>query len=215
LKFLQCGLLAFCLFGASAHADTRLNVVGLFSNKAIVTINGGAPKTISAGQSVGDVKLISADSNSATFVIAGKRQVLKIGQAIDALATAGADANTPVVLKADATGHYFGTMVINETSLKYVVDTGASAVTLNSIDAKKANINYAEGDVIGVSTASGLSTAHRVMVRNIRIGTLVLDDVQVLVTDNDAPPVVLLGMTALNRLGIKTEDSTLTLTRKY
>ncbi|MEO8418432.1 MAG: hypothetical protein ABI475_06895 [Methylophilaceae bacterium] len=51
-----------------AQADTQVDVVGLFSNKAVVIINNGKPQTLSAGQSSSEgVKLLSANSAKAVL----------------------------------------------------------------------------------------------------------------------------------------------------
>ncbi len=52
-----------------AFADTSINVVGLFSSKAVVIINAGKPQTLSVGQTAQGVKLISADSTKAVFEV--------------------------------------------------------------------------------------------------------------------------------------------------
>ena len=59
-----CACLGFCGVGLSAlaFAQTQVNVVGLFSGKAVLMINGGTPQTLSAGQTKNGVKLIAADS---------------------------------------------------------------------------------------------------------------------------------------------------------
>ena len=63
-KELICLLLACLLNNASeVLADTDVNVVGLFSGKAVLIINKGKPQTLSSGQTTPQgVKLISADS---------------------------------------------------------------------------------------------------------------------------------------------------------
>ena len=38
------------LVSSTAAAETQVNVVGLFNGKAILSINGGKPKTYSVGQ---------------------------------------------------------------------------------------------------------------------------------------------------------------------
>jgi aspartyl protease family protein len=151
-----------CLLAAPALADTRVNVVGLFSNKAIVTINGGAPQTIAAGQTKDGVKLISANSESATFMVEGKRQTLKMGQAASVAGGGEPQNNAPVSLYADAAGHFTGNLTINGASLKYLVDTGATTVAMNSGDAKFAKIAYEKGEKGTASTAGGIVTVYRV-----------------------------------------------------
>lgn len=204
-----------CLLAAPALAATQLNVVGLFSGKAVVAINGSTPQTISAGQTKSGVKLISATSESATFLVEGKQQTLKMGQAAS-IAGANAPANnTPVSLYADQAGHFFGNLSINGVSLKYVVDTGATTVALNSGDAKYAKIDYEKGERISMSTANGDVSAYLVKINTLKIGTIILNNVVATVNEGGSPPFVLLGMTALNHLDMKRDNAIMTLSKKY
>lgn len=206
---------ATVLLAAPVLAATQLNVVGLYTGKAVVVINGSAPQTIAAGQTKNDVKLLSANSESATFLVEGKQQTLKMGQAAS-IAGANAPANnSPLSLYADQAGHYFGNLSINGASLKYVVDTGATTVALNSGDAKFAKIDYEKGEKVTMSTANGNVSAYLVHINTLKIGTIVLNDVAATVSEGDSPPFVLLGMTALNRMSMKNENSILTLSKKY
>ena len=202
-------------FAHPIFAETRLNVVGLFSGKALVSINGGAPQSISAGQTKNGVKLVSADSESATFMVEGKKQTLKMGQAASVAGSAGPATNSPVSLYADQAGHFLGNLSINGASLKYLVDTGASSVAMNSGDAKFAKIDYEKGEKGMASTANGVVKTYRIKLNTLKIGTIVLNNVDAAVIEGGSPPVVLLGMSALNRLDMKRDNSILTLTKKY
>lgn len=203
------------LLAAPALADTRVNVVGLFSNKALVTINGGAPRSLSAGQTIDGVKLISADSNAATFMVEGKRQTLKMGQAASVAGSGGPQNNDPESLYADSRGHFTGNLTINGASLKYLVDTGATSVAMNSGDAKFAKIDYEKGEKAFSSTASGVVPIYLVKLNTLKIGTITLNNVEAAVIEGGSPSVVLLGMSALNRLDMKRDNSIMTLTKKY
>ena len=207
--------LLITFFVSQAIAETRLNVVGLFSGKALVSINGSAPQSISAGQTKNGVKLVSADSESATFMLEGKRQTLKMGQAASVAGSAGSATNDPVNLYADQAGHFLGNLTINGASLKYLVDTGASSVAMNSGDAKFAKIDYERGEKGISSTANGLVQVYRIKLNTLKIGTIVLNNVDAAVIEGGSPTVVLLGMSALNRLDMKHDNSKLTLTKKY
>ena len=204
-----------CFLSLQALAETRLNVVGLFNNKALVSINGGAPRSISAGQTVEGVKLIAADSEAATFLVGGKRQMLKMGQAASVAGNAGPANNSPVSLYADQAGHFLGNLSVNGVSLKYLVDTGASTVAFNSGDAKYAKIDYEKGERIQMSTANGEVSAYLVKLNTLKIGTITLSNVEATVNEGGSPTVVLLGMSALNRLDMKRDNSIMTLTKKY
>jgi aspartyl protease family protein len=198
-----------------AHADTQVNVVGLFNGKALVTINGSAPQTLSVGQTKSGVKLVAADSQQATLLIEGKTKVLGMGQGVSAGGGAESTQNQPVNLYADSAGHFFGNATVNGASLRYVVDTGATSVALNSADAKRANINYLSGEKSVASTASGKVVAYRVTLNTLKIGSITLNNVEAAVIEGGFPEVVLLGMTALNRLEMKRDSTTMTLTKKY
>ncbi len=203
------------LLTAPALAATQLNVVGLFSNKAVIAVNGSAPQTISAGQTKSGVKLISADSESATFLVEGKQQTLKMGQAVSVAGGIVSANNSPVSLYADQAGHFFGNLSINGASLKYVVDTGATTVALNSGDAKFAKIDYEKGERINMSTANGEVSAYLVKLNTLKVGTIILNNIDATVNEGGSPTVVLLGMSALNHLDMKRENSIMTLSKKY
>ena len=196
-------------------ADTQVNVVGLFSNKAVVIVNGGKPKTLSIGQMSDGVKLLAADSKAATLQIEGKTKQLGMGQAAS---VGGSNANagvSSVTLYADSQGHFISDCLINGASFKFLLDTGATTVSLNSGDAKFANIDYKRGRLIQVSTANGIVTAYLVTLPSLKIGAVTLGQVEATVLEGGSPPIVLLGMSALNRLDMKRQDIALTLTKKY
>ena len=202
-------------FSMQVLADTKVNIVGLFNNKALMMINGSGPHSMKAGQTKSGVKLISANSNTATLMIEGKRQVLKMGQAASVGGSASGGGNRPVSLYADSAGHYYGKLTINGTSLKYLVDTGATTVAMNSGDANYAKIDYTKGQKIRTSTANGIVPGYKVSLNTLKLGTIVLHNVEATIIEGGSPPFVLLGMSAQNRLHVKRENSIMTFTKKY
>jgi len=117
----------------------------------------------------------------------------------------------PVTLYADESGHFFGNLTINGQSLKYIVDTGASHVTMNVADAERAHIDYAEGAQTSLLTPNGDVQAFSVEVSSLVIGQAVLEDVTVMVIDGDFPPYVLLGFSVQKLLDIKRDNDVMTL----
>jgi aspartyl protease family protein len=215
MKTWPISLLLLCLLSPlSVLAEKQINIVGLFNGKAVVMINNGKPKTLSVGQTSEGVKLIAADSKKAVLEVEGKRQELGMGQAAS---VTGSKASAPgsVVLYSDSSGHYFADGQINGVTLKFLVDTGASVIAMNSSDARQAGIDYKKGKRIPLHTANGVIHGYQVVVNTLKLGGVVLHQVDAVVNEGDSPPVVLLGMSALNRLDMKREGITLTLTKKY
>jgi aspartyl protease family protein len=203
------------LLSAFAQADTQVNVVGLFNNKAVLIINNGKPQTLSAGQSSSEgVKLLSADSAKALLEVEGKRKELSMGQAASVAGSADS-APGSVVLYADSAGHYLTEGQVNGATLKFLVDTGATAIAMNSGDAKFAGIDYKKGERVPVQTANGVVNAYHVVINTVKLGGVVMHQVDGMVHEGGSPSVVLLGMSALNRLDMKREGIALTLTKKY
>lgn len=86
---------------------------------------------------------------------------------------------------------------------------------MNSGDAKFAKIDYEKGEKGMSSTANGVVQVYRVKLNTLKIGPIVLNNIDAAVIEGGSPPVVLLGMSALNRLDMKRDNSILTLTKKY
>ncbi len=205
--------LLFLLFGGQAAA-TDVNVIGLFPGKAVVVINGAKPRTMSAGQTSPEgVKLISADSESAEFEIDGKLQVLGLGQGIASNFTP--TENSSVTLISDAKGHFITEGSINGATVKFIIDTGATMVSLNSSEAKRIGVNYLKGEHGLVSTANGLVPVYKVKLDTVKVGDITLSNVDALVQEGENLPMVLMGMSFLNRVEMKREGSQMTLIKRY
>ena len=145
------GLALFLAHALAAAAD--INVVGLTAGKAVVVINNGKPQTMTTGQvSSEGVRLIDATTESATFEVGGKRQTLTMGQSYSA--GGGPISAQRATLIADNGGHFVTTVAVNGISMKFMVDTGATLVTLSSSDALRAGINYRSGQKATLQTAN-------------------------------------------------------------
>ncbi|HYA19984.1 MAG TPA: TIGR02281 family clan AA aspartic protease [Burkholderiales bacterium] len=205
--------LLFLLFGGEALA-TDINVIGLFPGKAVVVINGGKPRTLSVGQTSPEgVRLIEADSESAEFEIDGRRQVLSLGNSISS-SFAPAEKST-VTLTADSSGHFITEGSINGATVKFIVDTGATMISLNSSEAKRIGLNYLNGERGMVATANGPVQVYKVKLDNVKVGDISLSNVDAFVQEGDSLPMALMGMSFLNRVEMKREGSQMTLIKRY
>lgn len=198
----------------SATWATNVSVVGLFPGKAVVVVNGGPPRTLSVGGSTaGGVKLISVDGAGATLEFDGRRQHLAIGE--QAMSTARDDnASAVVTLKADGQGHFFTNGIVNGSSLRFVVDTGATLVSLSAADAVRAGIQYRKGVPGMVLTANGPTQVWRIKLDTLQIGDISVHEVDAAVHAVDLP-IALLGMSFLNRMEMNRDGETMTLRRRF
>jgi aspartyl protease family protein len=202
--------IASCPFAAGA-ADVVVS--GLFTNKAVVQIDGGPIRTLAVGQSTPEgVRLISVDRESAVFEIDGKRMTLGIGQAKIAR-------NEPAIqsatLIADMTGHFSADGKVNGQPIRFMVDTGATITALPAADARRLNIDVSKGQPVLLRTANGTARARQVKLDVVSVGGVTLYGVEAVVMEGDGLSMPLLGMSFLNRMDMKREGSVLTLTKRY
>ena len=208
-------LLAACLTTAACTNgfSADVNVVGLFPGKALVSIDGGPPRTLSAGQKTAEgVTLLSVASDGATFEIDGQRRLLRIGQPFRSSGRS-ADADT-IALSPDTRGSYVTVGAINGKSVRFVVDTGATTIALGSALASQLGIPYRQGRPVTVSTANGNVGAFVIVLDSVRVGGITLDKVEAAVSDGmNGWDGVLLGMSFIGRLAMQRDGQILRLSR--
>lgn len=99
-------------------------------------------------------------------------------------------------------GHGFGVEArVEGRSLEFVVDTGASSVTLRETAAAKIGLHPAARDyTIKTQTANGVGKAAPVMLDRVEINGITVYDVRAIVVPDEALSVNLLGMTFLSKV---------------
>lgn len=189
-----------------------VSVVGLFRDKAIVSIEGGKPRTLSVGESHQGVKLLAADSASATFDVDGSRRVIAMGQSFAGGAAAGD--RQSVSLTADARGHFVAAGSLNGYPVSFLVDTGATSIAISAHDARRMGLDYRAGQAYGVNTAAGVVPAWRVTFNTVKVGSVTVNQVEGMVLEAGLST-PLLGMSFLNRMDMQRNGQTMTLTRRF
>ncbi len=191
-------------------------LTGVSGSKALVVIDGAAPRFLSAGQSHQGVKLLSLQGESATMEVNGQRQTLRVGDApvsVGRAAPAGGGGQR-IVLTADARGHFLPPGQINGREVQFMVDTGATSVALGESDARRINLKYESGQRVRVNTANGQAVAHVVQLDSVRIGDVTVYGVEALVTPQSMS-YVLLGNSFLNRFQMQRQNDQLTLEKRF
>ena len=209
-------MLVLCLglCGIQAMAAPDVRVVGLFSGKAVVMIDG-QQRILRAGEpGPQGVRLIEANSEAAVLEVEGER----ITARLDGRVTRR---NRPVTRKEvqvfrNERGLYTTVGAINGLTVPFLVDTGASTVAMNSAQARRLGIDFrVDGEPATVVTASGYSEAWKVRLKSVKVGALEVKGVEAVVIDGDQPATTLLGMSYLSRLEIDNDGQFMTLRLRY
>ena len=114
---------------------------------------------------------------------------------------AAPDAARTVVLRADARGHFWIDGSIDGTAVRFIIDTGASGITLGPDTARAAGLRLIDADFTQQSrTANGIARTAPVTIRNLGVGPVRLRNMPAHVTERPMPGMALLGMSFLGRL---------------
>lgn len=205
-------LLCLCIGSPSAFA-VDVGLAGLFPGKALLTINGGRPRTVVIGVPTEEgVKVLSTDGETATVEVEGKRRVLRVGQNVAAQSSGvGAAA---AILTADGHGQFFANGTINGKSIRFLVDTGASSIAMSADDARRLGLDASKGKPGIGNTANGQTSFSAVKLDTVRVGDIVVNNVDAAILPKGMP-YALLGMSFLNRMEMRRDGSTMTLTKRY
>lgn len=205
---------AACLLAGSAMAQS-VAMTGSMGSKALLVIDGGAPRALAAGESAQGVKVVKVTSSDALVEIAGKRQTVMLGAAPVSLGGAGGGANgSQILLTAGQGGHFYANGSINGRNVNFLVDTGATTIALGQAEAERIGLAYLHGRRIPVGTANGTTVGYLVKLDSVRINDVEIYNVDAIV--QPAPmPYVLLGNSFLGRFQMKRENDLLTLDKRF
>jgi len=213
MKFFLAAL-ALSLCAAASAQSVALQ--GMLGGKALLIVDGAAPKTVAAGDTHKGVKVVSTSGDEAVVEIGGKRHTLRVGEAP---ASVGGTGGAPVrgsriVMNAERGGHFYSSGAINGQAVRFLVDTGATSVSIGLPEAERIGLNYKTGELGRSSTANGTVTTWRVKLNSVRVGDVEIHDVDASVIPA-AMPFVLLGNSFLGRFQMKRENDQMVLERRY
>jgi aspartyl protease family protein len=200
------------LMGLAASAQT-VTLSGSMGDKALLIING-TPRTVAAGATFQNVKVVSVASNEAVVEMGGKRATLLLGGAPVNLGRAASEGTgSQIVLTAGPGGHFVTGGSINGRAVQFMVDTGATTVAMSEADAERIGLKYKNGQRGYANTANGQITVYKVSLDVVRVGDVQVYNVDAMVGPMQMPS-ILLGNSFLTRFQMKRENDQLTLDRR-
>jgi aspartyl protease family protein len=110
-------------------------------------------------------------------------------------------ANTRSFVVQASGGHFAVDARVDGRRIPFMIDTGASHITIRESDASRLGFHPRERDyTIRISTANGVGRAAQVDLRMVEIGDILVRDVPALVVPDNVLNVNLLGMSFLSRV---------------
>lgn len=215
-KQIRLLLLLFLLISANTvFAIDEISIVGLFRDKAIVKLDGIQRILVTGKASPEGVLLISANSNEAVLEINGVRNSYSLGNHISSQFSTPTGQKT-VTIAPDKMGMYIVNGSINDFQVNFVIDTGATLISMNKHQAKRIGLDYKmDGKKSLSSTASGMAKIYLVKLKSVKVGDIELNNIRGAVHDGDFPEVILLGNSFLSRIDMQTEGRLLKLEQPY
>ncbi len=209
-------LMAALVFGHSAAQAQSVALAGMLGSKALLIVDGTAPKSVAAGETHQGVKVISTAGDQAVIEQGGKRSTVRLGDAPVSLGGVGASAGrgTRIMLTESSGGHFMTAGQINGRAVQFMVDTGATSIAMSVQDAERAGIPYKTGQPVRMSTANGTTEGFRIKLNSVRVGDVEVFDVDAVVIPQPMP-YLLLGNSFLSRFQMRRENTLMTLDKRY
>jgi aspartyl protease family protein len=231
---------AAALLVLAAGAATAQDVVlsGRMGERALLMIDG-QPYTAAVGQTVAGVKLRGWAGDQAQIEHRGKTVTLSMGATpvrLGAGAARSGGEGREIVLTAGPGGHgrgahaerdglaavfdlgliagpggHFSTAgTINGKQVRFLVDTGATMVSIGKDDAERLGLDLSNARRGATQTANGPVMVAQITLSSVRVGDVELSNVGAVVLPQSLP-VVLLGNSFLSRLQMKRENDVMRL----
>ena len=195
----------------SAHAAS-VKVIALFSNKAMLKIEG-EQKILKVGESLKGVKLVAANGRYAEVEINNSVKRLTLNQSIQS--NFKKPEISQVRIYPDQQGMYFIKGKINQSPVNFLVDTGATYVTMSALLAKKLKIDYRKGIQSYAQTASAVVPVWQVKLDSVTVGDITIRSVDASIIENTQLSAVLLGNSFLKHTKLQRSGVSLNLEKKF
>jgi aspartyl protease family protein len=202
---------ALVLLALGAQAQQKVSFNGQMGERALLVIDG-QPRVLGIGSSSDGVRLLAVSPTHAQIEVQGQRRALALtGGRAGAVGAPSGDSE--IVLAAGLGGHFTAPGRINGRQVQFMVDTGASVVTLSESVATRIGLDYGRGQRIEARTANGSVFGHLVTLDTLRVGDVELVNVQAAVLPASMEH-VLLGNSFLSRFQMRRDNDILRLVRR-
>ena len=201
------------LAGGVATAAEGVVLAGRMGQRALLVIDGRA-HTVAVGESAAGVRLLGWNGDAAEVEGAGKRQTLRLGAApAQVLATRPPANGREIVIPVGHGGHFTTAGSIQGHSVQFMVDTGATQVSMGRDDAQRLGLDLRNATQGFIQTANGQVLVQMVTLPQMRVGDVEVTDVGAVVLPLPMP-FVLLGNNFLTRFQMRRENDVMRLEQR-
>ncbi|GGE70847.1 hypothetical protein GCM10011533_24070 [Streptosporangium jomthongense] len=119
---------------------------------------------------------------------------------------------TEIELQANRQGHYLANGTINNQKVTFILDTGATTVSVSEAIAQKAGLIPRHPSM--ARTAAGTVRVWSTTIQELRLGDITFNNVPGTINPAMDPDMVLLGMSVLGQLNFSQQSGVLTLSQE-
>lgn len=204
--------LSWCLawaFGAQAQS---VALAGRMGDRALLVVNG-TPHTVAVGAAGGGVKLVRWVGEEAEVEMANRRVRLRLGGTPAQLGSAAVTPAREIVMAAGPGGHFTPEGAINGRAVRFMVDTGATLVSMGRDEALRLGLDLSNASHGISQTANGPVPVQIVVLDRVRLAGVEISNVGAAIVPQTMP-VVLLGNSFLSRFQMRRDNDVMHLTLK-
>ena len=210
---LRCALLLSLSSPLLAGHPAKVRVVALFTDKAMLEINN-TQRLLTKGQTSPEgIQLIEANASRALVIMDG--QTLSLSPETRVSTNLAVPESREFRIIKDKSGHFRSQGQINGQNITFLVDTGATSVAINEVQAQRLGINYKSAQSGRVQTAAGIVKGYAIKLDQVSLGPLNIRNVPATVLEGNAGTEALMGMSFLKNLEVHQESNLMLLKQKY
>lgn len=198
----------------NASAPVRPGVVlaGRMGDKALLVIEGRT-QVLAPGQAVAGLRFVRWDEDQALLDQRGQSLALRLGAApasLEPVRRFEPLGQREVVIPVGAGGHFLTDGSINGHGVRFMVDTGATLVSLSRDQVERLGVDLRNARHASAQTAGGMVPVQLVTLSRLQVGEIELVNVPAVVTPTPMP-FVLLGNSVLGRFQMRRENDVMRL----
>jgi aspartyl protease family protein len=197
---------ALCLAALPALAAAQgVALAGQMGSKALLVIDG-QPQTLAVGETARGVTLLQMQGDQARVQRGGVVSTLTVGGAPVIVGGGSAPAGgREIVIPVGSGGHFVTAGAINGRSVSFMVDTGATLVSIGRADAERLGVDLRQAERGMSQTANGAVPVWLTTLKTVRVGDVELRNIAAVVVPATMPH-VLLGNSFLSRLQMRRDN---------